>query len=85
MDDRQGCGVGQRLLIDLAALAERLGYERLHGLVLPENRRVLRLLQRVFPGAVRSWDDGVVRVDCPLGTTEITDADLVAALVSRGG
>lgn len=40
----------------------------------------MRLLQRVFPGSLRRWDDGVVRVDCPLGIPEITDDDLLGAL-----
>lgn len=82
VDAWHGCGVGERLLTDLGALAQELGYELLHGLVLPENRRVVRLLERVFPGAVRHWDDGVVRVDCPLGIPRITDDDLLAAFMS---
>lgn len=81
VDAWQGRGVGQRLLTQLGALALELGYERLHGFVLPENGRVVRLLHRVFPGSVRRWDDGVIRVDCPLGIPEITDDDLLAALV----
>lgn len=40
---------------------------------------MVHLLMRAFPGAVPRWDDGVVRVDCPLRTV-VTDDDLLAAL-----
>jgi GNAT superfamily N-acetyltransferase len=81
VDSWQGRGIGKRLLAELGEVGRDLGYTRLHGFVLPENRRVIRLLQQVFPGAVRRWDDGVVRVDCPLGIPEIADEDLLAALL----
>ena len=83
VDAWQGRGIGRSLLTELGALARDLGYERLFGLVLPENGAVVRLLQRVFPGAVPRWDDGVVRVDCPLTIPEIADDDLLAALTRR--
>jgi GNAT superfamily N-acetyltransferase len=83
VDGWQGRGVGRRLLTELGDLARDLGYDRLFGLVLPENGVAVALLQRVFPGAVPRWDDGVVRVDCPLTVPEITDDDLIAALTGR--
>lgn len=81
VDDWHGRGIGERLLTDLGALAEELGYELLYGLVLPENRPAVHLLQRVFPAAVRHWHDDVVRVDCPLRIPHLTDDELLAALV----
>lgn len=83
VDDWQGRGVGGRLLTELGDLARDLGYDRLFGLVLPENGAVVTLLQRVFPGAVPCWDGGAVRVDCPLTDPEITDDDLITALTGR--
>ncbi|HXV94750.1 MAG TPA: GNAT family N-acetyltransferase [Pseudonocardia sp.] len=82
VDAWQGHGVGRRLLEALGALALDLGYTELHGLALPENDRVIRLLERVFPGSTRRWDDGAVRVRCPLGDPEVTHDDLLTALVS---
>lgn len=83
IDAWQGRGVGRRLLTELGDLARDLGYDRLFGLVLPENGAVVALLQRVFLGAVPFWDDGVVRVDCPLTVPEISADDLIAALTGR--
>lgn len=80
VDAWQGRGIGRRLLTELGGLARDLGHDRLFGLVLPENGAVVGLLQRVFPGAVPRWDDGVVRVVCPLTVPEITDHDLIAVL-----
>ena len=82
-DAPQGCGVGRRLLTELGEVAHGLGYARLHGFALPENDRVIRLLQGVFPGSSRRWDDDVVRVDCPIGIPEIVDDDILAALLGR--
>jgi GNAT superfamily N-acetyltransferase len=83
VDAWQHRGIGRRLLEALDALAQELGYRELHGRVLPENDRVLRLLQRVFPGSVTQWDDDVLLVRCPLGPPEVTHDDLLAALVSH--
>ncbi|MDN5858134.1 MAG: GNAT family N-acetyltransferase [Pseudonocardia sp.] len=81
VDAWQGRGIGRSLLTELGGLARDLGHDRLFGLVLPENGAVVGLLLRVFPGAVPSFDDGVVRVDCPLTVPEITD--LIAVLTDR--
>lgn len=83
VDAWHGRGIGRRLLTEVGDLARDLGYVRLFGLALPENGAVVRLLQRVFPGAFPHWDDGVVRVDCPLAITELTDADLISVLTGR--
>jgi GNAT superfamily N-acetyltransferase len=66
-DDCQHHGVGQQLLRALAALADGLGYRQLQGVVLLENDRVVRLLQRVFPGSTVEWDHDVFLVRSPLG------------------
>jgi GNAT superfamily N-acetyltransferase len=74
-------GVGRRLLGELGELAEQLGYRRLHAMVLGENRAAFQLLLAAFPGSFTRWDDGVRRVECPVGAVEIRDEDLIAALV----
>lgn len=67
-DRWHGQGIGRRLLTELAELARRAGYEQLHGWALPENHRILRLLQVVFPGAEQVWEDRVIRVSCTLAS-----------------
>lgn len=62
VDRWQHHGVGQRLLEAVGDLAVELGYTELYGNVLRENDVMVRLLQRVFPGALPRWDEGVVRV-----------------------
>ncbi|WP_220187707.1 hypothetical protein, partial [Pseudonocardia pini] len=69
------------------ALGERaweLGHPALHGDVLRENVRILRLLRSVFPGTRVRWADGVVRVTCPLALTDspLTDEEILADLLS---
>jgi GNAT superfamily N-acetyltransferase len=65
VDRWQRHGVGRRLLEALGDLAVELGYVEIYGDVLAENEVMVRLLQRVFPGALPRWDDGVVRVPLP--------------------
>jgi len=81
VDAWQGRGVGRRLLEALAAVAADLGFRELHGRVLAENGRMLRLLSGVFPEAQIGWDDGAVLVRCRLGVLEITHDDVLASLV----
>jgi GNAT superfamily N-acetyltransferase len=81
VDRWQRRGVGQRLLAELGARAKTLGYTVLHAFVLPENRDVVRLLQRAFPGAVPCWADRVIHVRCRLGA-DIPHGDLLTALAS---
>jgi GNAT superfamily N-acetyltransferase len=80
VDAWQRHGVGRLLLDELGEWVQRLGYQRLHAMVLAENRAAHRLLTTAFPGSFTRWDDGIRRVECPLGTVEITDEDLLAAL-----
>jgi len=80
VDRWQRRGVGLRLLAELGARAESLGYAVLHAFVLPENRDAVRLLQRAFPGAVPCWADGVIHVRCRVGVE--THDDLLSALAS---
>jgi GNAT superfamily N-acetyltransferase len=74
-------GVGRRLLEELRQRADQSGYRELTALVLPQNRAVLRLLHRVFPGTRTAVDDDVLELTCPVdpGTIEVTLADLVPA------
>ena len=65
VDRWQRHGVGRRLLEALGDLAVELGYVEIYGDILAENEVMVRLLQRVFPGALPRWDDGVVRVPLP--------------------
>ncbi len=81
VDEWHGLGIGRRLLTDLADVAGRTGYTLLHAYVLPENEQVLRLLERVFPGAVRHWDGWVIQVDCPVGTRVLAAATTSKVLV----
>jgi GNAT superfamily N-acetyltransferase len=65
VDSWQHHGVGQRLLEALGDLAAELGYAELYAHVLRENDVMVRLLQRVFPGALPRGADGIVRVPLP--------------------
>jgi RimJ/RimL family protein N-acetyltransferase len=65
-DAWQGRGIGADLLRELAQRARDLGYERLIAEILPENTAMLRMVGRVFPGARRHLEDGVVHVVCPI-------------------
>jgi RimJ/RimL family protein N-acetyltransferase len=84
VDEWQGRGVGRRLLHELGERAADLGYRELYSDVLPENKAMIRLAERVFPSVERRWDDGVVRLHCRIGAAataaEVSDTDLIAAL-----
>jgi GNAT superfamily N-acetyltransferase len=79
VDAWQGCGVGRRLLEELRRAALDLGYRELTALVLPENRTMVTLLRRVFPGTVAAVDGGALELICPVdpAAVEITLADLL--------
>jgi GNAT superfamily N-acetyltransferase len=80
VDPWQRKGVGTRLVTALGRLATDLRYTELHGDVLGDNRPMLRLVARVFPGARLTRDeDDVIRVSYPL-TFELTHEELVADL-----
>ncbi|MBW0117477.1 GNAT family N-acetyltransferase, partial [Pseudonocardia abyssalis] len=83
VDDRQGRGIGRRLVEGLGTLAAELGYAELFGDVLRENVRIVRLLRSAFPGARLTWNDGTLRVSCRIDrpTGEITDEDILADLL----
>jgi GNAT superfamily N-acetyltransferase len=82
VDVWQGLGIGHRLLTELAQLAASSGYTVAHAYVLPENERVLGLLDRVFPGARRHWDGHVIQVDCPVTPDRVVSQSRPAVLVT---
>lgn len=58
LDDHQGRGIGRLLVETLAAVARIHGLERFHFDVLPENRAMLAVLDRI--GAIPRLEDGLV-------------------------
>ena len=85
VDAWQRRGVGTRLLTAVADLAERLGYDELHGTVLPENAAMLGMARRVAPWLRARYDGEVVQLVVPLGAAAltVTHEDLMADLVGR--
>jgi acetyl coenzyme A synthetase (ADP forming)-like protein len=69
-DDYQRRGIGTRLLEQLAARAAGVGIERFVAEVLPENRSMLGVFERVGFELSRELADGVVEVRFPLAATE---------------
>ena len=67
VDAEQSAGVGRRLLTDLLDRAAGSGVRAVTASVLPHNRKALRLLRGVLPGAAAMLTDGVVeiRADVP--------------------
>lgn len=66
-DDWQGCGLAARLLRDLISAASIAGLERLEGLVLRDNRRMLRFARALgFTSSVDPEDHTIARVVRPL-------------------
>lgn len=59
-DDYQGQGLGVGLGRALVTLARDRGLTELHGDMLPENRAVLRLLQRLGVPVTTGFEDGVI-------------------------
>jgi GNAT superfamily N-acetyltransferase len=78
-DDWQGRGIGRRLLTELTTQASALGYRRMLADVLPENTPMLQLLRSVFPDAVVSRANGVIKVTCPIADTSAAEPSLVTA------
>jgi GNAT superfamily N-acetyltransferase len=62
IDDWQGIGLGRELLGRLAERAGQEGVSQLSGIVLAENRPMLRLLERVGDAERRSEGNGTVEV-----------------------
>ena len=56
-DDHQGHGVGTLLTEAIASLAARQGATHLKAVLLPENRTMMRLMERIGP-TVRTFEDG---------------------------
>ena len=69
-DERQGRGIGTRLLEQLAARAAAAGIERFVAEVLPENAAMLRVFQEAGFEVARELDGGEVEVRFPIGATE---------------
>ena len=65
-DDWQRHGAGRALLEQLAAAARGHGVCRFTGLALGENRPVLALLRRVFPGVRVRLQDGLLDIEVDL-------------------
>jgi GNAT superfamily N-acetyltransferase len=83
VDAWQRRGIGKRLLIAVAAVAEQIGYTELRGSILPENVAMKRLARSVLPWA-RPWFDGeTVQFVAAIGPAAwtLTHEDLLADLV----
>ena len=61
-DDWQGRGVGRRLILELARLADARGLRRFRGLIGAGNRPALALLDHVGEAARREYDAGELEV-----------------------
>jgi len=85
VDAWQRRGLGRRLVTAAGELAEQAGITELQGAVLPENRAMLELVRRLFPLALRRFEDGVVQLRIPIGSAAwtITDEDLYESLLTR--
>ena len=68
LDDWQGRGLGQLLVRLLAEIGRSVGLERFVFEALPENERIVRLLDRF--GATHSFGDGVVSGSLDIGSIE---------------
>jgi RimJ/RimL family protein N-acetyltransferase len=65
-DGFQGRGLGSGLTLCLIEAAKERGIERLHALVLRENRRMLRLLSSLGLPGRRRWENGLEHVEIDL-------------------
>lgn len=61
VDTFQGLGLGAALLNILLVRAEQLNIRTLRAVVLPDNYRVIRWMQRL--GAISKWKDGLVELE----------------------
>jgi len=69
-DERQGHGIGTRLLERLAALAAEQGVERFVAEVLPDNRAMLGVFEGAGLEVTRELDGGEFEVCFPVAATE---------------
>jgi RimJ/RimL family protein N-acetyltransferase len=67
VEDRwQGLGLGFALTRKLVEAARERGIEKLHAYVMPENRRMVRLLKRLDLPETMHWEDGVEKIEISL-------------------
>jgi acetyl coenzyme A synthetase (ADP forming)-like protein len=69
-DAHQGRGIGTRLLEQLAARAAAVGVERFVAVVLPDNRHMLGVFEKVGFEVTRELEGGEVEVQFPIAPTE---------------
>jgi acetyl coenzyme A synthetase (ADP forming)-like protein len=86
-DELQGRGVGTRLLEQLAARAGAVGIESFVAEVLPENRAMLGVFERIGFAVVRELESGTVEVRFPIAPTgrleaSVDERDHVAVVAS---
>jgi predicted N-acetyltransferase YhbS len=67
-DAQQGCGIGSRLLRDLAREAAARGYSSLVCLAQADNDSVLRTVRRAGLAGEPSYDDDLLEIVVPLST-----------------
>ena len=67
-DSWQRQGLATRMLTVLAELAQAAGVRRFTLNMQPDNRAVLRLVRRVYPGARLSYSQGMCEAVVPLGS-----------------
>lgn len=73
VEDRwQSRGMGKMLLRELAEGARRQGVQTFVGTVLPENHRMLDLIDKVLPGSKRRFSEGTFEFQAPLRTGQPT-------------
>ncbi len=65
-DGWQSKGIGKMLLRELADGARLRGVQTFVGTVLPENHRMLGLIDKVFPGSKRRFSEGAFEFRAPL-------------------
>jgi acetyl coenzyme A synthetase (ADP forming)-like protein len=75
-DELQGRGVGTRLLEQLAARAGAVGIESFVAEVLPENRAMLEVFERIGFEVVRELESGTIEVRFPIAPTERLEASV---------
>jgi acetyl coenzyme A synthetase (ADP forming)-like protein len=75
-DELQGKGVGTRLLEQLATRAGAVGIESFVAEVLPENRAMLEVFERIGFEVVRELESGTIEVRFPIAPTERLEASV---------